>query len=250
MQTTYLKADDASALYAALIGAGLGHMSYPQDDPDNVTPEGADDDWRPSGRAEYVGPDSVYLIGAMSRVTGEGEDGTVTVEAINGYHANVYGDLPADALAALDAIRVYPVTPSYGLALPAVSLDQRRAAALRSVVQFCEGLTAPIIGAFPSAETLGWGTKAAAAAAMLSGDATAEQTTLIGVEANVAGDDPAALATVIDAKSRAYQMLIAMLTGTRRKAEQAIATSDEPEATAAAIIAAASAQLAATQEGA
>ena len=236
MTTIYLKAANQSVLVAALVAAGLGYLDYPQDDPETDAKE---------GEATFVPLGQIDMIGVMLRTTGE----ETPPEVIDGYHANVYGDLPADALAALDAIRVYPVTPSYGLALPAVSLDQRRAAALRSVVQFCEGLTAPIIGAFPAAETLGWGTKAAAAAAVLAGDATAEQTTLIGVEATVAGDDPAALATVIDAKSRAYQMLIAMLTGTRRKAEQAIAASDEPEATAAAIIAAASAQLAA-QEGA
>lgn len=90
MNTTYLKAENAADLRAALLAAGV------LDDGD-VSPPGI----------------SVIVVGLISRDTGQtNEDGDPIFEIIPGYHANIYGDLTEAQIDALAPITIpAPATP-------------------------------------------------------------------------------------------------------------------------------------------
>lgn len=106
----YLKAADEAALWTALEAAGLSSKQYDHQDPLNVKPEDAADDWQPTGVFAWVKSDGYDLdtIGEIFKPTGDTDaDGNPVMEQLDGYHANIRkweGDFSDEQLAALPTI--------------------------------------------------------------------------------------------------------------------------------------------------
>lgn len=92
--TTYLKATDESALYAALEAAGL------------VTP---DADAVIEGRAGYRHNVFMTVVGVIARRIG-GTDDAPVMETLDGYHANIYAPITDEQRAMLPVIAA-PANP-------------------------------------------------------------------------------------------------------------------------------------------
>lgn len=115
MKTYYLKTSTEQEMMDALVAAGLYAKDYDPDDALNQRPQDAEMDWQPSGAFEYIKKlKDIILIGTLydEASTTVDEDGfeVVTLEALDGYHANVRGDLSQEQIDALPIIDA-PKTP-------------------------------------------------------------------------------------------------------------------------------------------
>ena len=105
----YLKATSEEALFAALENAGVTQRHYDMEDPANVRPEDAEEDWVPTGEYDSLPVAGVDLdvIGPIWKRTGVmllGEDGEYPeMQELDGYHANIRG-ITAEQAEALPTI--------------------------------------------------------------------------------------------------------------------------------------------------
>lgn len=111
---------------------------------------------------------------------------------------------------------------------PPVDLVALKASAKSRVAARADQIADMITGTVPLSERLSWPTKEAAARAVLAGTATAVQQSLIGAEAQVTGETPAALASSIVAKADAYIVAAGLIAGLRRKTMAAIDALADP----------------------
>lgn len=107
----FIKATDEAALWTSLAAAGLAQKSFDPEDPLNVRPQdlSQDQEWVPSGAFTWQHKDChLDIIGTIYRPTGETQeiDGmTVPVmAALDGFHANLRGELSAEQAGALPLI--------------------------------------------------------------------------------------------------------------------------------------------------
>lgn len=109
----YLKSTDEAALWAAIESAGLAYKQYDLQDPLN-TPTG-EIDWVQAGAFDWVAKTQLNIIGVMHVPTGETSEfeGRTfeVVEAIEGFHANLRGNLTEEQQSLLPLIDA-PSTPS------------------------------------------------------------------------------------------------------------------------------------------
>lgn len=98
-------------------------------------------------------------------------------------------------------------------------MEAARGAALADLTGWLAATTAAVTGPVPLAEQLSWLAKEAEARALLAGG---PEGGMIAGEAAVTGEPAADLAARIVARADAYRVLIAALTGLRRKMEGAI----------------------------
>ena len=116
MANYYLKADSENALWEALVAAGLAEKEYDEDDEANIRPEGAAENWEPTGSYGYIPLCKIDVIGTMYQPTGnqvEDQYGTLIEEtaAVDGYHANLQAALNSSQKAALPILNKVPSTP-------------------------------------------------------------------------------------------------------------------------------------------
>ena len=108
----YIKTTDEASLWEALETAGLATKQYDNEDPLN-TPSG-DRDWVPTGAFEWVAKCQLDIIGTIYKPTGETTEvngrQVPTMEAIEGFHANLLADLTTEQQSALPLIDA-PATP-------------------------------------------------------------------------------------------------------------------------------------------
>jgi len=102
------------------------------------------------------------------------------------------------------------------------SLDEVKAAAVSAVASRHAELLRRLTGNASIEERDTWQTKALASEAVLSGAATSVQTEMITTEASIVGEDVSGLAHKIAAKHSAYQRLIGLASGLKRKTENDI----------------------------
>lgn len=103
-----------------------------------------------------------------------------------------------------------------------VSLEEAQASAKRKIIEHHAQILQRLTGSATVEERDTWMPKAMAAEAILSGSATDFQTAMISTEAELAGETTNELAQKIAAKYAAYQSLIGMASGLKRKTENAI----------------------------
>lgn len=112
----FIKSQDEQALWQALEQVGLAEKSYDPEDPLNKRPEDLDmaEGWEPSGAFTWIAKCQLDIIGAIYKPTGETEtvDGIEmpVMQALDGYHANLRGDLTDEQKQALPLISA-PTTP-------------------------------------------------------------------------------------------------------------------------------------------
>jgi hypothetical protein len=100
-----------------------------------------------------------------------------------------------------------------------------RALALEAMLARIEALTAQFTAGYPSAEIQSWPTKAAEAAIVLAGGASA----MITAEAAGRGKTAQEMATMIAANAAFYTTIIGAMSGVRGSAGEAIAAATTPE---------------------
>ena len=108
----YIKSIDETSLWEALETAGLAYKQYDREDPLN-TPSG-EKGWVATGGFTWIAKCQLDIIGIIHKPTGETieRDGyTIPVmEAIEGFHANLLGQLTEEQQSALPLIDA-PATP-------------------------------------------------------------------------------------------------------------------------------------------
>jgi hypothetical protein len=108
----YIKSTDEATLWSALESAGLATKQYDQEDPLNI-PSG-DMDWVPSGVFTWLPKCQLDIIGIIHVPTGQTTqvDGRQlpVMQALEGFHANLLGQLTEEQQSALPLIDV-PATP-------------------------------------------------------------------------------------------------------------------------------------------
>jgi hypothetical protein len=115
MKTYYLKTSTEQEMMDALVAAGLYAKDYDPEDALNQRPADAEMDWQPSGAFEYIKKlKDILLVGTIYNTTETTVDAdgfqVFTVEAVDGYHANVRGELSQEQIDALPIIDA-PKTP-------------------------------------------------------------------------------------------------------------------------------------------
>jgi hypothetical protein len=107
MNDYFLKASSEAALWESLLSAGLATKQYDPEDPLNTRPSEADT-WEPTGSFFFVPNCQLDVIGVIYKPTGEltEEEGMqVPVMApLDGFHANLRGELSAEQIAQLPLI--------------------------------------------------------------------------------------------------------------------------------------------------
>ena len=108
----YIKSTDETSFWEALETIGLAYKQYDREDPLN-TPSG-ERDWVPTGGFKWVATCELDVIGTIHKPTGETQeiDGRQipVMEAIEGFHANLLGQLTTEQQSALPLIDA-PTTP-------------------------------------------------------------------------------------------------------------------------------------------
>lgn len=104
------------------------------------------------------------------------------------------------------SIDPYVAPPAYATA------DEAKVAMVTWIDEFTEGVT----GAVPKDEKLSWDAKEAAAKAVIAGNATAEQQSLLDDEAALTSETTANLANVIVTKAALYRQVVSRVAGLRR----------------------------------
>jgi hypothetical protein len=108
----YIKTTDETSLWEALESAGLAHKEYDSEDPLNIST--GEIDWVPTGAFTWVAKCQLDIIGTIHKPTGETQevDGFIApvVEAIDGFHANLFADLSEEQKQMLPLIEA-PATP-------------------------------------------------------------------------------------------------------------------------------------------
>lgn len=89
--------------------------------------------------------------------------------------------------------------------------------------------TAAITGPVPPDEKIAWPAKEAAARAILAGEATADQLTLVGTEANFTGEEIAVLCGKIVARADLFRAVVAAVSGIRRHASAQLDMAQQAE---------------------
>ena len=107
----YIKTTDETSLWEALESAGLATKEYDPEDPLNI-PSGLD--WVPTGAFTWVAKCQLDIIGTIHVPTGgtteiDGRQVPV-MEALEGFHANLLGQLTEEQQSALPLIDA-PATP-------------------------------------------------------------------------------------------------------------------------------------------
>jgi len=108
----YIKSTDEATLWTALESAGLAYKQYDRTDPLNI-PSG-EKDWVPSGAFTWLAKCQLDIIGTIQKPTGQTTevDGFIVpvMEAIEGFHANLLGQLSQEQQSLLPLIDA-PATP-------------------------------------------------------------------------------------------------------------------------------------------
>lgn len=91
-----------------------------------------------------------------------------------------------------------------------------QAAALQAVNEFAQRFTEGVTGPVPLDEKLSWDAKEAAAKAVIAGNATLEQQSLLDDEAALTSETTADLANVIVTKATLYRQVVSRVAGLRR----------------------------------
>lgn len=102
-------------------------------------------------------------------------------------------------------------------------------AAKAALTAWAEAATAAITGPVPADEKIAWPAKEAAARAILAGEASADQVTLVGTEAAITGEAVAELCGKIVARADLFRAVVAAVSGIRRKASRLIDESQPAE---------------------
>jgi uncharacterized protein (DUF2336 family) len=123
--------------------------------------------------------------------------------------------------ATMDAIRELALIP-----LPVYPTLE---SALRAKTTWIDAFTASITGTVPADEKLSWGSKAAAARALLAGTATPSQMQMIGAEAAVRNIEPSALAQIIAGKASQYEVIIAKAAGLNSVVTRQLEAATDPD---------------------
>lgn len=106
----FIKATNEEALWTSLVSAGLAEKQYDPNDPLNVKPSdlGTDQEWLPTGSFSFVPKCQLDVIGVIYKPTGEmttqGDFELPVMEALDGFHANLRGNLTEEQEAALPLI--------------------------------------------------------------------------------------------------------------------------------------------------
>ncbi|MCU0816096.1 MAG: hypothetical protein MUF74_06350 [Cypionkella sp.] len=108
------------------------------------------------------------------------------------------------------------------------ALGEARETGWRRMVEMIEAATETRCAAVPLAERLIWSAKEEAARALVEGRADAAASALIEAEAQVTGEAPDVLAARILCKAGSHRMLMAQMSGLRRKAAADIAGAESP----------------------
>ena len=109
-------------------------------------------------------------------------------------------------------------------------LDRLRSDARRETLRRIDAACRAITGPVPEYERDSWPTKAAAAQAVLSGTASAEQVAMIEAEAAILGETPEQVARLIAGRAAAWSVVIAGLAAHRQIAMQAISAAADQAA--------------------
>ena len=102
-------------------------------------------------------------------------------------------------------------------------------AAKAALAEWATRATAAITGPVPPDEKIAWPAKEAAARAILAGEATADQLTLVGAEAVFTGETVADLCGKIIARADLFRSVVAAVSGIRRHASAQIDASQPTE---------------------
>lgn len=111
-----------------------------------------------------------------------------------------------------------------------VALEQSKAKAQIDLVSWVDDVTAEITGRVPVDEKLSWASKEQAAHAIVAGTATPMQIRTITSEAEAFGETVDELCTKIILRADQAHIVIATITGLRRRAVKAIGESNNADA--------------------
>jgi hypothetical protein len=107
-------------------------------------------------------------------------------------------------------------------------LESARERAQTRIVQAISEASDAITGQVPTAEQLSWAIKETAARAVLTGQASIEDRTILTAEAAITGQHPDDLARAILANADAWRLMVARFAGLRRKVLADIAQATDP----------------------
>ena len=100
---------------------------------------------------------------------------------------------------------------------PVITRFASRDEAKAAMVGWIDNFAIQITGTVPLHERLAWDAKEAAARAIIAGNETPQQRTLISDEAAISGETTNELAAVIVRKADAYRTVVSVIAGLRRK---------------------------------
>lgn len=103
-----------------------------------------------------------------------------------------------------------------------------QAAALQAVSEFAQSFTEGVTGPVPLDEKLSWDAKEAAAKAVIAGNATDEQQSLLDDEAALTSETAANLANIIVARAAVYRQVVSRVAGLRRVLTAQIEAETDP----------------------
>lgn len=137
--------------------------------------------------------------------------------------ANAMGNGYRQAVAAWEAIdgndrQPYVAKPTY----------PTQAIALQAVNEFAQSFTEGVTGPVPLDEKLSWDAKEAAAKAVIAGNATAEQQSLLDDEAELTKEATLDLANIIKNKAKLYRQVVSRVAGLRRALTAQIEAETDP----------------------
>lgn len=127
--------------------------------------------------------------------------------------------VPADKIASATEVAMVDGRPKWVHVLIDKPLRFPNAdAAKEALTAWATKAAASITGPVPPDEKIAWPTKEAAARAILSGEATPEQITMIATEAAFTGEAAPELCTKIVARADLFRSVVAAISGIRRSA--------------------------------
>lgn len=103
-----------------------------------------------------------------------------------------------------------------------------QAIALQAVNEFAQSFTEGVTGPVPLDEKLSWDAKEAAAKAVIAGNATAEQQSLLDDEAELTKEATLDLANIIKNKAKLYRQVVSRVAGLRRALTAQIEAETDP----------------------
>jgi hypothetical protein len=103
-----------------------------------------------------------------------------------------------------------------------------KVAALQAVNEFAQSFTEGVTGPVPLDEKLSWDAKEAAAKAVIAGEATLEQQSLLDDEAALTSETTVNLANTIVSKATIYRQVVSRVAGLRRVLTAQIEAETDP----------------------